>query len=242
MGMEYVTQKKRKGNGITMVKKKSNKFKRHFSHRFMRVPVRAQSQAPRGHTRGTGRGARSCLLCSVGHEQEQALSNAFVCKLARCVLHCVCHTAPRCLVSRAQRPHAQLCRLAAKTRAAHARGICPHAGIRWFVTRPAGSLIFAGELAPPARYRVRRALQVQRRGEIMRPASVYRSQACSQRGAGTAQQTWVQVQAHVRTTAHSCRRNRHRNRRRRCRYRRRNTPVKSWPPSAAAAAAAQQRR
>ena len=38
MGMEYVTQKKRKGNGITMVKKKSNKFKRHFSHRFMRVP------------------------------------------------------------------------------------------------------------------------------------------------------------------------------------------------------------
>ena len=40
MGMEYVTQKKRKGNGITMVKKKSNKFKRHFSHRFMRVPVR----------------------------------------------------------------------------------------------------------------------------------------------------------------------------------------------------------
>ena len=56
MGMEYVTQKKRKGNGITMVKKKSNKFKRHFSHRFMRVPVRAQSQAPRGHTRGTGRG------------------------------------------------------------------------------------------------------------------------------------------------------------------------------------------
>ena len=38
--MEYVTQSKSKRNGKTVVKKKTNKFKRHFSHRFMRVPVR----------------------------------------------------------------------------------------------------------------------------------------------------------------------------------------------------------
>ena len=38
MGMEYKTQKTRRGGGKVMVKKKTNKFKRHQSHRFMRVP------------------------------------------------------------------------------------------------------------------------------------------------------------------------------------------------------------